>query len=142
MRKSNDIIFYSLLALCLFTNCLFIGYYYYQQNREVLLGQELEHQKKQNYELIVNQIESGIIPHVISDKKEFAGYFVLVFPNGICDVCNKWLFKQISELSSTSDLVVVVPDKLKKNMEIYNTVYKLKLSSIFCSEKYAMPQEQ
>lgn len=24
MRKSNDIIFYSLLALCLFTNCLFI----------------------------------------------------------------------------------------------------------------------
>ena len=139
MRKSNDIIFYSLLALCLFTNCLFIGYYYYQQNREVLLGQELEHQKKQNYELIVNQIESGIIPHVISDKKEFAGYFVLVFPNGICDVCNKWLFKQISELSSTSDLVVVVPDKLKKNMEIYNTVYKLKLSSIFCSEKYAMP---
>lgn len=38
MRKSNDIIFYSLLALCLFTNCLFIGYYYYQQNREVLLG--------------------------------------------------------------------------------------------------------
>ena len=51
MRKSNDIIFYSLLALCLFTNCLFIGYYYYQQNREVLLGQELEHQKKQNYEL-------------------------------------------------------------------------------------------
>ncbi len=28
MRKSNDIIFYSLLALCLFTNCLFIGYYY------------------------------------------------------------------------------------------------------------------
>ena len=142
MRKSNDIIFYSLLALCLFTNCLFIGYYYYQQNREVLLGQELEHQKKQNYELIVNQIESGIIPHVISDKKEFAGYFVLVFPNGICDVCNKWLFKQISELSSTSDLVVVVPDKLKKNMEIYNTVYKLKLSSIFCSEKYAMPQEE
>ena len=139
MRKSNDIIFYSLLALCLFTNCLFIGYYYYQQNREVLLGQELEHQKKQNYELIVNQIESGIIPHVISDKKEFAGYFVLVFPNGICEVCNKWLFKQISELSSTSDLVVVVPDKLKKNMEIYNTVYKLKLSSIFCSEKYAMP---
>ena len=121
MRKSNDIIFYSLLALCLFTNCLFIGYYYYQQNREVLLGQELEHQKKQNYELIVNQIESGIIPHVISDKKEFAGYFVLVFPNGICDVCNKWLFKQISELSSTSDLVVVVPDKLKK---------------------YAMPQEE
>ena len=107
MKKSNDIIFYSLLALCLFTNCLFIGYYYYQQNREVLLGQELEHQKKQNYELIVNQIESGIIPHVISDKKEFAGYFVLVFPNGICDVCNKWLFKQISELSSTSDLVVV-----------------------------------
>ena len=78
MRKSNDIIFYSLLALCLFTNCLFIGYYYYQQNREVLLGQELEHQKKQNYELIVNQIESGIIPRVISDKKEFAGYFVLV----------------------------------------------------------------
>ncbi len=142
MRKSNDIIFYSLLALCLFTNCLFIGCYYYQQNREVLLGQELEHQKKQNYELIVNQIESGIIPHVISDKKEFAGYFVLVFPNGICDVCNKWLFKQISELSSTSDLVVVVPDKLKKNMEIYNTVYKLKLSSIFCSEKYAMPQEE
>ena len=65
-----------------------------------------------------------------------------MFPNGICDVCNKWLFKQISELSSTSDLVVVVPDKLKKNMEIYNTVYKLKLSSIFCSEKYAMPQEE
>ena len=118
-----------MLALCLFTNCLFIGYYYYQQNREVLLGQELEHQKKQNYELIVNQIESGIIPHVISDKKEFAGYFVLVFPNGICDVCNKWLFKQISELSSTSDLVVVVPDKLK-------------LSSIFCSEKYAISQEE
>ena len=108
----------------------------------MLLGQELEHQKKQNYELIVNQIESGIIPHVISDKKEFAGYFVLVFPNGICDVCNKWLFKQISELSSTSDLVVVVPDKLKKNMEIYNTVYKLKLSSIFCSEKYAISQEE
>lgn len=66
----------------------------------------------------------------------------IVFPNGICDVCNKWLFKQISELSSTSDLVVVVPDKLKKNMEIYNTVYKLKLSSIFCSEKYAISQEE
>ncbi|RHK13425.1 hypothetical protein DW078_19735, partial [Bacteroides fragilis] len=105
------------------------------QNREVLLGQELEHQKKQNYELIVNQIESGIIPHVISDKKEFAGYFVLVFPNGICDVCNKWLFKQISELSSTSDLVVVVPDKLKKNMEIYNTVYNLSCRLFFVSEK-------
>lgn len=79
MKKSNDIIFYSLLALCLFTNCLFIGYYYYQQNREVLLGQELEHQKKQNYELIVNQIESGIIPHVISDKKNLQDILSLCF---------------------------------------------------------------
>lgn len=73
MRKSNDIIFYMLLALCLFSNCLFIGYYYCQQNREALLGQELEYQKKQNYELIVNQIESGVIPHVILDL-----YFKLV----------------------------------------------------------------
>ena len=35
-------------------------YYYYQQNREVLLAR-VGNIRKQNYELIVNQIELGII---------------------------------------------------------------------------------
>lgn len=142
--KSRDYIigFYVVVIVCIACNCLFIWYFYCQQKEEKLLCNELKQFHEKEYEFAINRIESGLIlRHIASDDKMLAGKFVIAFPDNVCDVCNTWLFSELSELKSETEIATVIPSRLKKTIETYNSMYNLGLFPIYYTEQYILLDE-
>ena len=70
-----------------------------------------------------------------------AGKFVIAFPDNVCDVCNTWLFSELSELKSETEIATVIPSRLKKTVETYNSMYNLGLFPIYYTEQYILLDE-
>lgn len=117
-------------------------YFQEQQQEEKLLYSELKQFQEKTYGLTVNRIESGLILRHIAPKDEMlGGKFVIAFPDNICDVCNTWLFDELSKLKGEIEIAAVLPSRLKKVIETYNKMYNLGLFPIYYTGQYILPDE-
>lgn len=141
MKKSDcGFSLYAVITLFVICNILFTWCYFNQKKYQNLLYAKLENQHKKEYEAAINQMESGHIMRYISPQDTvLAGKFVIAFPNNVCDVCNKWLFSEISKLKENCRLAAVIPRKMKKVIETYNSIYNLRLYPIYYTERYILP---
>ena len=140
MKKNNWIVVVLLLAYVFFS-IMFVFYVDRQQKRELALNQKLYELENNLYTAMLVQMESSLLAKMIVPIDGMRkGDFVLVFPDDVCDVCNKWIFGQLRENKDSVRIKAVIPPKMKKTMQVYNKMYDLHLSNVLYSDKLKLPE--
>lgn len=140
MKKNNNWTVFLLLAYGL-SSITFVFYADRQRKREIVLSQKLYELDNTLYTAMLVQMESSLLTKsIIPIDGMHKGNFFLVFPDDVCDVCNKWIFGQLRENKDSVRIKAIIPPKMKKTMQVYNEMYELHLSDVLYSDKLKLPE--
>lgn len=141
MKKNNWI----LLALLMIYGCSTIVFVFYaekQRMREMALSEKVKELENSLYATMLIQMESSLLSRAIVPVEGMRkGNFVLVFPDDVCDICNKWIFNQLRDNEDLERIKVVVPPRMKKTMQVYNEVYDLHLFDMLYSDELKLSED-
>ena len=140
MKKTNWIVLVLLLAY-IFSSIAFVFYADKLNKRQITLNKKLRELENNLYATTLIQMESSLLTkEIVPINGMHKGSFILVFPENVCDVCNKWVFNQLCENKNSIKIKVVIPPKMKKTMLVYNKMYDLHLSDVLYSDKLKLPE--
>ncbi len=127
--KNRKTLLFVLLLVCIIPNIVLSCHSYILKNKFEILADETIKLKNREFDNIMNVVESGtLIKHISKPDDFFKGYFILAFPNDICDVCNIGLFEELSRLENQNNIIVICPNKMRKvlkyNCELYGLSFK------------------
>lgn len=126
-------------TLCIMTSSFFLYFSFKWSYRKKMLELRIEKQEERMYSMLINQLESSLIPKQITVADSLKkGKFILVFPNDVCDVCNKWLFQQMKNYEDSTRILAVVSPRMKKVVSVYNKIYDLHLHDIIYTDDYLL----
>ena len=126
--KNRKTLLFVLLLVCIIPNIVLSCHSYILKNKFEILADETIKLKNREFDNIMNVVESGtLIKHISKPDDFFKGYFILAFPNDICDVCNIGLFEELSRLENQNNIIVICPNKMRKVLK-----YNCELYGLYC----------